>query len=167
MPSRTHLECLTRTDVGAVDPLEDPTESLEPADVTDADAFEVLTQRNARSASMTTPPSMSMTIPNQHAIDATATEQTTPLNIPDLEKSATVVISRFPSDNAGAPIPSLTQGSLVHESDEDTALQSDWAPFVSQCDWQVAHWAKMRGSTSSAVTELLAIGEVRIALYLI
>ncbi|KAI9429265.1 hypothetical protein H4582DRAFT_1827220 [Lactarius indigo] len=35
-----------------------------------------------------------------------------------------------------------------------------WAPFRSQCDWEVACWAKMRGPSSSAVTELLAIPEV-------
>ncbi|KAI9436431.1 hypothetical protein H4582DRAFT_2112092 [Lactarius indigo] len=35
-----------------------------------------------------------------------------------------------------------------------------WAPFQSQCNWEVACWAKMRGPLSSAVTELLAIPEV-------
>ncbi|KAI9442877.1 hypothetical protein BJY52DRAFT_1206753 [Lactarius psammicola] len=35
-----------------------------------------------------------------------------------------------------------------------------WAPFRSQCDWEIAHWAKMRGPTSTAVMELLAIPEV-------
>ena len=36
-----------------------------------------------------------------------------------------------------------------------------WFPFRSQCDWEVARWAKMRGPSSTAVTELLAIPGVR------
>ncbi|KAH8995564.1 hypothetical protein EDB86DRAFT_2763520, partial [Lactarius hatsudake] len=35
-----------------------------------------------------------------------------------------------------------------------------WAPFHSQCDWEIALWAKTRGPTSSALTELLRIPEV-------
>jgi hypothetical protein len=155
-PSQT----LCNVNIDAVDPLVDPTESLEPSDITDADAFEALAQRNSRSTITS----------NQDAIDANTaaevsnvpTEQTTPFNIPDLETSATVVISCFPFGMAGTPIPSasVTQGSLAHKLDEATSLQSVWAPFVSQCDWQVAQWAKMHGSTSSAVTDLLAIEEV-------
>ncbi|KAF8264339.1 hypothetical protein EI94DRAFT_1805975 [Lactarius quietus] len=37
---------------------------------------------------------------------------------------------------------------------------SIWSPFRSQCDWELTHWAKMRGPTSSAMEELLAIPEV-------
>lgn len=32
-----------------------------------------------------------------------------------------------------------------------------WAPFISQMDWEVAQWAKMRGSGSTAFSDLLAI----------
>jgi hypothetical protein len=129
--------------------------STEPADVTDADAFEVLTGCNIIRPSTT--------VPNQHAVDTTLElpdipiEQTLSFDMPNAEKSPTVVIDRFPSDKAGAPIP-----SAARRSTEDTAAQSVWAPFVSQCDWQVANWAKMRGPTSSAVMDLLAIGEVRV-----
>ncbi|KAI9430686.1 hypothetical protein BJY52DRAFT_1090380, partial [Lactarius psammicola] len=35
-----------------------------------------------------------------------------------------------------------------------------WSPFQSQCDWEFAQWAKQRGPTSSAVSELLAIDGV-------
>ncbi|KAF8271908.1 hypothetical protein EI94DRAFT_1567196, partial [Lactarius quietus] len=34
---------------------------------------------------------------------------------------------------------------------------SVWAPFQSQCDWELAYWAKTRGPTASAITDLLAI----------
>lgn len=41
--------------------------------------------------------------------------------------------------------------------DESTA----YAPFPSRLDWEVARWAKLRGPTSTAVSELLNIGGVR------
>ncbi|KAJ7157665.1 hypothetical protein C8R43DRAFT_1183066 [Mycena crocata] len=39
-----------------------------------------------------------------------------------------------------------------------------WAPFKSQIDWQIARWAKVRGSTSTAFTDLLSINGVTEAL---
>ena len=142
------------TDIDAVDPEEDPSGPTEPADVTDADAFEALTQRNHHPRT---------TVPNQCAVDTTVElsniliEQPIPFNVPNAGMSPTVVIDRFLLGNAGAQIPSPCG------SNEDTAAaQSVWAPFVSQCDWQVTHWAKICGATSSAMTDLLAIGEVRI-----
>jgi len=141
------------TDIDAIDPEEDPSGSTDPADVTDADAFEALTQCNHHPR---------MTIPNQHAVDTTAElsnipiEEPIPFNMPDAEMLPTVVIDCFLLGNAGAQIPSIACGS----NDDMAAVQSVWAPFVSQYDWQVAHWAKMCGLTSSAMTDLLAIGEV-------
>ncbi|KAH9169515.1 hypothetical protein EDB89DRAFT_2115055 [Lactarius sanguifluus] len=41
-----------------------------------------------------------------------------------------------------------------------TPNTSIWAPFHSQCDWEIALWAKTCGPTSSALTELLRIPEV-------
>ncbi|KAH9962900.1 hypothetical protein BC827DRAFT_1129682 [Russula dissimulans] len=34
---------------------------------------------------------------------------------------------------------------------------SVWAPFRSECDWEVASWAKMEGPSSSAVVEALGL----------
>lgn len=36
-----------------------------------------------------------------------------------------------------------------------------YAPFTSKIDWEMAHWAKMRGPGSTAVTELMGIEDVR------
>ena len=145
-------ELYVYTDIDAIDLEKDPSGTTEPADVTDANVFEVLTEHNVHPRTA---------VPNHCAVDPepsnTATEQLTPVDVPDAERSQMVVINRFLSGNAGAPIL-----SMARESHEDTAAQSVWAPFVSQCDWEVAHWAKMRGPTSSAVMDLLAIGEVRI-----
>ena len=150
------------TDIDAVDPEEDPSGTTKPADVTDANTFEVLTECNIH---------LRTAIPDPHAVDSddtttepsnTATEQPMPFNVPNAETSQTMVINHFPLGNAGAPIP-----SMAHESNEDMAAQSIWAPFISQCDWEVAHWAKMHGPTLSALTDLLAIGEVCIVINLI
>src|SRR6266702_2616706 len=72
-----------------------------------------------------------------------------------------LVIDQFPHGCPGAPVPGMNQGSSTYEATRNTLGDSVWAPFRSQCDWEVAHWAKMRGPSSSAVTELLAIPEVR------
>ncbi|KAI9433897.1 hypothetical protein H4582DRAFT_2112690 [Lactarius indigo] len=60
----------------------------------------------------------------------------------------------------GAPIPDADQGLPLYHSSQETLGPSIWAPFHSQCDWEIAHWAKTRGPTSSAITDLLAIPEV-------
>ena len=149
-------ESHTCTDIDAVDPEEDPARHMEPADITDADAFEVLMQRNTHSTA----------VPTQHAVNMTAEvsdisiEQAIPFDMPNAETSAVVVISCFLLDSMGVPIHSTPQGSPEHELNEDMAAYSIWAPFSSQCDWQVANWAKMHGLILSALTDLLAIEEV-------
>ena len=70
---------------------------------------------------------------------------------------STVVIELFPSDAAGAPIPGSPQGQSIYESCQAVFLDSDWAPFQSQRDWEVAQWAKSCGTTTMAVSKLLAI----------
>ncbi|KAJ6533473.1 hypothetical protein B0H19DRAFT_1213945 [Mycena capillaripes] len=45
-------------------------------------------------------------------------------------------------------------------------VNNPWAPFTSQIDWEVAKWAKLRGSTSTAFTDLLSIDGVPEALAL-
>ncbi|KAH9169618.1 hypothetical protein EDB89DRAFT_1908390 [Lactarius sanguifluus] len=54
-----------------------------------------------------------------------------------------------------SPIHDGSDGQLDY-----TPNTSIWAPFHSQCDWEIALWAKTRGPTSSALTELLRIPEV-------
>jgi hypothetical protein len=70
-----------------------------------------------------------------------------------------VVIDPFPHGSPGAPI---SQGSYMDDTDREASDGSIWAPFCSQCDWEVAQWAKMRAPTSSAMADLLAIPEVRL-----
>jgi hypothetical protein len=80
-----------------------------------------------------------------------------------LDTPSTVVIEEFPFGSPGAPIPDKPQGTPAYASaasHQDVLADSIWAPFRSQHDWAIARWAKMCGSTSTAVTELLAIPEV-------
>ncbi|KAI9457974.1 hypothetical protein BJY52DRAFT_1204447 [Lactarius psammicola] len=74
--------------------------------------------------------------------------------------SASPPSETFPHGSPGAPIPGALQGCSDYWSHEDELSTSVWAPFHSQCDWEIALWAKTRGPTSSALTELLQIPEV-------
>lgn len=57
---------------------------------------------------------------------------------------------------------------LVNEGTSDERYQTTvgksnpWAPFVSQTDWELARWAKLRGSKSTAFTDLLGVDSVSI-----
>ncbi|KAJ7060379.1 hypothetical protein C8F01DRAFT_988880 [Mycena amicta] len=67
-------------------------------------------------------------------------------------------------------------GCIVDGAEAETAGYSEyqerleelddnpWAPFQSQIDWEVARWAKLRGSTSTALTDLLQINGLTDAL---
>ena len=75
----------------------------------------------------------------------------------------------FPSSCAGAPMLPGTFSEAAasastygaYKASVDAAKTSNpYAPFTSQLDWKVARWAKMRGSGSTAFTELLEIEEV-------
>ncbi|KAK7451302.1 hypothetical protein VKT23_012643 [Stygiomarasmius scandens] len=71
---------------------------------------------------------------------------------------------------AGAPLPGSTplydstNGFLHYKSMISESDVNPWAPFTSRIDWEVAQWAKMRGSGSTAFTDLLSIEGVREAL---
>jgi hypothetical protein len=74
------------------------------------------------------------------------------------------VIERFPSSLAGAPLSDkrdATSEELYH-SDIETSANNPYAPFTSKTDWEIARWAKLRGSGSTAFTDLLKIDGVRL-----
>ena len=141
----------------------DTIETPDPADVMDADAFEELTQ--------------SIDISSRRAINCIPVDnlpdnledrqqQTNTIEAGALETQTTaVVIDHFPSESAGTPIPGIPPGSSRYKSDQAAHGGSVWAPFWTQCDWEVAHWVKSYGVTSSMVTKLLAIPEVSPTLY--
>jgi hypothetical protein len=138
----------------------DPADA-DPADAMDADLLELLANDHyaATNPEQDRPvePPLSPVEPQPSAPLPTHPTQ------PDADSSdaPTLVVNRFPDGSPGAPIPGSHQGSTVYNSSREAFGASVWAPFRSQCDWEIAHWAKTRGPTSSAVTDLLAIPEVR------
>jgi hypothetical protein len=67
-------------------------------------------------------------------------------------------VERFPLGMAGNPISNMGQSVPGYQVLHDNLGQGHiWYPFRSQRDWEFARWAKNRGPSSTAVTELLAI----------
>jgi hypothetical protein len=121
---------------------EDNVGDLDVADIIDADVFEVLTYDIDSAARMPSP------ILAQSGAN-------------NPESGSGIVVDAFPFGSPGAPIPGTSQHCSAYESNQATLGDSVWAPFHSQRDWEIAQWAKMRGPTSTAMTELLAISGVR------
>jgi len=42
------------------------------------------------------------------------------------------------------------------------AVPNVWAPFASKIDWEIAMWAKLRGPSSTAISELLKVEGVSV-----
>ncbi|KAJ7847938.1 hypothetical protein B0H14DRAFT_3453468 [Mycena olivaceomarginata] len=71
------------------------------------------------------------------------------------------IVDKFPGGLAGRRIPSSEAqnseqryGSIL----DNASTTNPYAPFNSKMDWEVARWAKLRGSGSTAFTDLLHIG---------
>lgn len=131
---------------------------IDPADVVDADAFEALVSQGNNFPTATNPDQRAV-----DGVDATLEDPDEGFRInsddSDAEPTSTVTVDRFPFGSPGAPIPGRPPGPSTYES-QVTLAASAWAPFRSQCDWELARWAKMRSPTSSAMTDLLAIPTV-------
>jgi hypothetical protein len=70
-------------------------------------------------------------------------------------------IEPFPLATAGAPILGSVRGASSFAAyGRALGINSRYAPFHSKLDWDVARWAKLHGSSSSAVSELLEIDGV-------
>jgi len=139
---------------GHEDGIDGDPDATDTADALNADAFEILTDNVTAS---------SAAIPDE----VLPIEPAEPMQLlPDLliqaektnsEPIAELSITRFTYGSPGAPIPGPAQSSAVYGSSQVAPSSLDWAPFSSKLDWEIAHWAKIRGPTSSALTELLAI----------
>ncbi|KAH9835183.1 uncharacterized protein C8Q71DRAFT_797434 [Rhodofomes roseus] len=72
----------------------------------------------------------------------------------------------FPGGKAGKPVPpgsgqASKPGYDTYAETVDPQSKNPYAPFASKMDWEIARWAKLRGSGSTAFSDLLAIPEVR------
>ncbi|KAF7358764.1 hypothetical protein MSAN_01215400 [Mycena sanguinolenta] len=66
-------------------------------------------------------------------------------------------ITKF-GGQAGVPLPQREAPTFEQYEAHLSALDSnEWSPFKSRIDWAIARWAKLRGSTSTAFSDLLAI----------
>jgi hypothetical protein len=57
------------------------------------------------------------------------------------------------------PLPAGYQQYAGNFHAEENNL-SEWAPFSTRLEWEVARWAKLRGPSSTALSELLQIDGV-------
>jgi len=134
------------------------------ADVTDADVFEIIVETQTSRLLVS-----DSTVPNLEQIPS-AESESPPEDLPNpLERSSPdahplVVIEQFPHGNPGAPIEAM-QGYSIYVSSQEALGGSVWAPFQSECDWRFAYWAKMNKLSSSALTDLLAIPNVRLPFF--
>lgn len=115
----------------------DLTESPDPANITNVDAFEELTWNNSFFA---------RTTPNQPTNDESPDMPDTPepwsneIEAGDSEAMLTVVIDHFPSANAGAPIHGMQHRDSPSNSHRGMKGYVIWSPFVSQCGWLFVCW---------------------------
>ena len=77
--------------------------------------------------------------------------------------TSAVVVEHFTVGKPGAPIPGTRRGQTWYDQVRARHGDSTWAPFWSQRDWVVAHWAKIHGAISTVLNEFLAFPEVSVA----
>jgi len=77
-----------------------------------------------------------------------------------------IFITRF-GGQAGAPVSlGRSQDGFQHYQSKIHGSQANmWAPFETRMEWEICQWAKMRGTGSTAFSDLLAIQGVRSSLH--
>ena len=143
----------------------DPDDPTDMADLTDADIYQQITRAYAaypnEGQSGESPPSAESNSVELHTPPPTPPIQCDGVDFDPPHPLSGLAIDRF-SPSAGALVPGAHQGSSLYQTSQEALGSFIWAPFQSQCDWEVVRWAKLRGPTSSAFTDLLAIPEVLI-----
>ncbi|KAG1719600.1 hypothetical protein EDB19DRAFT_1970800 [Suillus lakei] len=74
------------------------------------------------------------------------------------------IVEKFPRRHAGTPVHHSRTTAFESYKNILQGAENVWAPFESRIDYEVAKWAKLRGSGSTAFSELLAINGLREAL---
>lgn len=149
----------------------DAAHTSDPVDASDSADADLLEEMESCPSSFTNPePDQPVEVQTPAPLTPPLVEPQPPATVPmqptepDANSSDTshqVIVERFPHGRPGAPIPGAAEGASIYHSSHEAFGTSVWAPFHSQCDWEIAHWAKMRGPSSSAMAELLEIPEVR------
>ena len=71
-----------------------------------------------------------------------------------------VTVVKYPDQSAGSPVNNPTHLSNSMKDYGSNFAQSEnnpYAPFANKRNWDIARWAKLRGPSSNALTELLGI----------
>ena len=141
----------TYNDYDTNDADSDATSSMDARDARDVHAFQPLSQgdahlttTNACEIAVDRPPDV-LEAPGEDSIEFDSRFSST----------SSVLVESFPFGNPGAPIPGMPEEPSYKQSHA-----TPWAPFRSQRDWDIARWAKMHSTTSSAVADLLALPDV-------
>ncbi|KAF8270721.1 hypothetical protein EI94DRAFT_1797809 [Lactarius quietus] len=96
-------------------------------------------QHRSREAQLDVPMESNVPLPPPaHPTDATQTDT-------DRSDIAPLVVICFPHGRPCAPVPGAQQERFVHQTNQDVFGASGWAPFRSQSNWEIAHWAKTHG----------------------
>jgi hypothetical protein len=74
-----------------------------------------------------------------------------------------VHIEKFTLGRAGAPMAKWDLPANHRYQHVIYDADNIYAPFTSKLDWEIAWWGKMRGSSSTALNELLTIDGVSVA----
>jgi len=133
------------TDTTAMPNVMDPVEA---SDIVDADVFESLNQTATVSA---------VSIPEDVKPAESQEDPQPPEDPVNSEPTSELVIKHFSLGRPGALIDGMDQGPSIYMAHRLMFGDLKWAPFRSECDWDVAWWAKMQGPSSSAITKLFAI----------
>lgn len=78
-----------------------------------------------------------------------------------------IIIDTWPDQIAGRPINDFQAQDFGYQNYQQSVHgqnQNIYAPFKSHLDWEIARWAKLRGPSSTALTELLSIQGIQEAL---
>ena len=137
----------------------DPDDIADVTNAMDADTFETLGLGPSRAADTIETPSM----PPPEELGPPL-EDPVPQSVGSGSEQPpnAVVVDLFLNGSPGAPISGEHEDSPMDDASSEDIGGSIWAPFSSQCDWEIARWAKTHSPTSSAVSDLLAIPEVQI-----
>ena len=151
------------------------------ADMTDTDVFEPMTQTQPSgfqdvystasdpediSSAESESPSGNLSDPEDISSaesESPPENSSNPLEPSGADTHPQLFVEHFPHGKPGAPIDNM-QGTSIYESSQNVLGEAVWSPFQSQCNWDVAYWAKMSGPSCSAITSLLSIPNVRIHL---
>jgi hypothetical protein len=107
------------------------------------------------------PPSSRSSSPSL-ALSDTESDEEGPRNTPYCRLfQQSPFIDPFPDASAGSPLPDQEESANAAYQASLGGAQNPYFPFANELDWLVARWAKLRGPSSTALTELLQIPGVR------